>query len=85
MTETVLNTMSALKLHGMQRTYQLMLEKLGHHDMSHDEVINTLVQSEWEYRENKKINRNMRQAKFRYGASIEEIDFTASRGLDKTT
>ena len=85
MTETVLNTMSALKLHGMQRTYQLMLEKLGHHDMSHDEVINTLVQSEWEYRENKKININMRQAKLRYGASIEEIDFTASRGLDKTT
>lgn len=84
MSPTILNTMSKLKLHGMMRSYQAMVDTLQHHDLSHDELLNTLVQSEWEYRENKKVDRHLRQARFRYGASIEEIDFTSARGLDKT-
>jgi DNA replication protein DnaC len=73
-----------MKLLGMLRMYQTMLDSRQHHDLTQDEFINTLIQSEWEYRENKKINRHLRLAKFRYGASVEEINFTASRGLDKT-
>jgi DNA replication protein DnaC len=84
MSSTILNKMSHLKLHGMLRTYQTMLDSRQHHDLTHDELINTLIQSEWEDRQNKKINRHLRLAKFRYGASVEEINFTASRGLDKT-
>lgn len=84
MASTVLNKMSHLKLHGMLRTYQSMIDNRQHHDMTHDDFINTLIQSEWEDRENKKINRHLRLAKFRYAASIEEINFTSSRGLDKT-
>lgn len=68
----------------MLRTYQSMIDNRQHHDMTHDDFINTLIQSEWEDRENKKINRHLRLAKFRYAASIEEINFTSSRGLDKT-
>jgi DNA replication protein DnaC len=73
-----------MKLHGMLRSYQTMLDSNQHHDMTHDELINILIQSEWEERENKKISRHLRLAKFRYGASIEEINFTTTRGLDKT-
>ena len=61
-----------------------MLGSHLHNDLTHDEVIETLVQAEWEDRENKKIDRHLRLAKFRYGACIEEINFTARRGLDKT-
>jgi len=84
MQATILNTMASLKLHGMRHTYEALLNQLGHHDMTHDELISTLVQSEWEYRENKKVHRHLRLARFRYEASIEEIDFSANRGLDKT-
>lgn len=84
MSSTVLNKMSHMKLLGMLRSYQAMLDSRQHHDLTHDEFFNTLIQSEWEYRENKKINRNLRQAKFRYTAGIEELNFTAERGLDKT-
>jgi hypothetical protein len=62
MSSTILNKMSNLKLHGMLRTYQAMLDSLQHHDLTHDEFINTLIQSEWEDRENKKINRHLRLA-----------------------
>ena len=84
MNSTVLNKMSHMKLHGMLRSYQAMLDSNQHHDLTHDELINILIQSEWEDRENKKIGRHLRLAKFRYGATIEEINFTKSRGLDKT-
>jgi len=72
-----------MKLLGMLRSYQSMLSNRMHDDLTHDEEIDTLVQSEWEDRENKKINGHLRRARFRYPASIEEIDFTARRGLDK--
>lgn len=84
MSSTIQNKMSHMKLLGMLRMYQTMLDSRQHHDLTQDEFINTLIQSEWEYRENKKIGRHLRLAKFRYGASVEEINFTASRGLDKT-
>ena len=61
-----------------------MLDSRQHHDLTHDEAINILIQSEWEDRENKKINRHTRLARFRYTASVEELNFTSSRGLDKT-
>jgi hypothetical protein len=48
MTSTVLNKMAEMKLNGMLRTYQTMLDSNQHHDLTHDELINTLIQSEWE-------------------------------------
>lgn len=83
MSSTTLNKLSHMKMLGMLRSYQSMLSNRMHDDLTHDEVIDTLVQAEWEDRENKKINRHLRRARFRYAASIEEIDFTARRGLDK--
>src|SRR6187551_2575875 len=84
MNATIQNKMSHMKLHGMLRSYQTMLDSNQHHSLTNDELINILIQSEWEERENKKISRHLRLAKFRYGASIEEINFATTRGLDKT-
>ncbi len=84
MNAIILNKMNHMKLHGMLRSYQAMLESSQHHDLTHDELINILIQSEWDDRENKKVSRNLKMARFRYGATIEEINFVASRGLDKT-
>lgn len=79
----ILNQMSQMKFYGMQQTYQTLLESNQHHTLTNDELVSMLIQSEWEDRENRKINRYLRSARFRYQASIEEVDFTASRGLDK--
>ncbi|RLA56126.1 MAG: ATP-binding protein [Gammaproteobacteria bacterium] len=68
----------------MQQAYQTLLDTNQHHSLTNDEIINMLIQAEWEDRENRKINRYLKAARFRYGASIEEVDFTARRGLDKT-
>src|SRR5436305_132628 len=84
MTATTLNTMAQLKLSGMLRTYKIMIETNQHHDLTSDELLAQLVQAEWEEREGQKITRHLRLARFRYSASLEELNFTAQRGLDKT-
>ena len=48
-----------------------------------DEYLALLTDHEWENRQNQKIERLIKQANFGQKASIVEIDFGASRNLDK--
>lgn len=84
MNSTLLNQMSQMKFYGMQQAYQTLLDSKQHHSLTNDEVISILIQAEWEDRENRKVNRYLKAARFRYLASIEEVNLTATRGLDKT-
>lgn len=83
MNDASLQKMNQLKLFGMHRAYQSLLETNGARQLTSDELVNLLVLSEWEDRENRKINRSLRNARFRYQASLEEVDFTSQRNLDK--
>jgi DNA replication protein DnaC len=83
MQETIKQKLNQLKLYGMYHTYINLLEKNQCHTVTNDELLNLLVQSEWEERENRKISRYLKNAQFRYPASIEEIDFIKNRNLDK--
>jgi len=84
MTQSIaLNQMSKMKFHGMMEAYKTILDSNRHHDLNPEELINHLLQAEWEERENSKISRLFRTAKFRYSATIEELEFSQTRGLDK--
>jgi len=83
MNENSLSKMHQLKLYGMQRAFESLIETRTYQQLTHDEYINMLVQAEWEDRENRRIGRSLRTARFRYHASIEEIDFIQNRNLDK--
>src|SRR5690606_41356890 len=80
---TALNQMSKMKFHGMMEAYKTILDSNRHHDLDPGELIDHLLQAEWEERENSKINRLFRTAKFRYSATVEELDVSQARGLDK--
>ena len=83
MNEITLNKMSKMKLFGMQNSFKTIIETGKNLSFTNDELISTLIQSEWEDRENRRINRYLKTARFRYQASIEEIDFSTQRNLDK--
>lgn len=48
-----------------------------------DEYLSLLVEHEWENRQNLKINRLLQQAYFKQTASIADINYAASRNLEK--
>jgi len=46
-------------------------------------MVGFLVESEWDERHNRKIDRGLKNAKFRYKANIEDLIFDQKRNLDK--
>lgn len=84
MEEVIKHKMSQMKLYGMQQAYQTLLETGQHQVLTNDEAISLLIQSEWEERQTRKVDRYLLNARFRYQASLEELDFNSNRSLDKT-
>lgn len=83
MTQETLDKIKKLKLTGMTRAYQTSLENDKLAQLSADELITMLVEAEWDDRLNRNIERRLRNAKFRYQSSIENIDYDADRNLDR--
>jgi len=83
MTQETLEKIKKLKLLGMARAYQTSLENDKLQQLSADELITMMVEAEWDDRLNRNIERRLRNAKFRYQSSIENIDFGADRNLDR--
>jgi DNA replication protein DnaC len=48
-----------------------------------DEYLALLTDHEWESRQNQKTDRLLKQAAFRQKASVEDVDFSSARNLDK--
>jgi DNA replication protein DnaC len=83
MTQETLEKIKKLKLSGMARAYQTSLENNILSKLSADELITMMVEAEWDDRLNRNIERRLRNAKFRYQSSIENIDYEADRNLDR--
>ncbi len=72
-----------MRLSGFSRVYREMQESGMNKDFTIDEVIAHLVQAEWDDRYNRRLDRLIKNAKFRYQASVEQVDYIAKRSLDK--
>jgi DNA replication protein DnaC len=75
--------MKEMKFYGMLRAFQTSLESGKLNDLTSDEMVALLINEEWDDRYNRKIARSMKNAKFRYSASIEQMHFDISRNMDK--
>ena len=84
MTQTVtMQKLEEMKFTGFARAYREIIEARVNKEFTTDELISHLVQAEWDDRYNRKLQRLITNARFRYRASFEEVDFSAKRNLDK--
>jgi len=83
MNETTLEKMKSLKFYGMVRAFTSSLEDGRMSTMTADEMISFLTSSDWDDRNNRRIERYIRNAKFRYNASIEKLYLGPERNLEK--
>lgn len=83
MNQQTLARMSQMKLLGMHAAFKTSMESFKSEDMTNDQFVAWLIENEWDDRSNRLIQRLQRQASFRYRATLEEIDYTISRGLDR--
>ncbi len=83
MNEIILQKMKQMKLHGMAAAFRTSLENGGQVQMTTDEMVSFLIEAEWDDRNNRRIERRIRTARFRYKANVEQIDFKIDRNLDR--
>ncbi|MEI7503867.1 MAG: IS21-like element helper ATPase IstB [Paludibacter sp.] len=74
----------SLRLNGMNRTWQALVETRRSHELTLAEGLEILLQAEVEDRTNKRFERLVKEAKFRYQASIEELIYDVARGFDRS-
>ena len=82
--QPTLEKLETMHLHGMAEAFRGQAQQTGLADLSFDERLAMLVDQEWIWRQNRALARRLTQAKFRYRASVEDIDFRLARGLDRS-
>ena len=83
MNNRTLEKLRQMRLYGMHDAFKTSLENTLKEQMTQDQFIFHLVSSEWDNRRNRAIERAIKAANFRYNASLEDIDYTFERGLDR--
>jgi len=83
MNQTTLEKMKTMKFYGMARAFTTSMEDGRLANMTSDEMLSFLIDSEWDDRQNRKVERYIRNARFRYNASIENIYFGPERNMEK--
>jgi DNA replication protein DnaC len=79
---TIENQFKQLRLQGMYITWKALMETRQHHELSFVEGLEVLLQAESQDRTNRRFERLTKTARFRYQASIEELNFNTSRGIN---
>ena len=83
MNEQTLQKMKQMKFYGMAMAFRTSMENGNMSQLTSDEMISMLIDSEWDDRNNRKIERQVHNARFRYKANMEQLHFDIDRNLDK--
>lgn len=81
---TIEDQLSNLRFHGMYARWKAMVETREHHGLSLSEGLQVLLRAEEQDRANRRFERLVRMAQFRYQASIEELNLENSRGINRS-
>lgn len=83
LTQATLDKMNQMKLFGMADCFGQQLGKSQYAELSFEERVGLMIDTEWTVREQRKLSRRLQAAKLRYAASVENLDFQAPRGLHR--
>ena len=75
--------LSDLRLTGMLTQLHARLKQSQDEKLSHEDCLNLLLQDEADHRKNSRIYRLLRLASFKQQVSLEGVDYSLARGIDK--
>jgi DNA replication protein DnaC len=82
---TIINKINDLKYDGLKTAYLRQIEDTSYNKLSFDERLYNLLESQEIFLHNKRISMNFRLSKIKdKQASIEDIDYSVKRKIDKT-
>ena len=83
LTQQTLQTLRDLRLTGMADAYEAQLHDPKVNALSFDERLGLLADQEWSRRQSRRLTQRLKDAKLPLAATIEDIDYTTARGLDR--
>ena len=83
MNQETLEKICQMRLQGMYNAFKTSMESFKTESMTTDQFVAWLVSNEWDDRCNRMIERLIKQASFRYKASLEEVDYSLKRGFER--
>lgn len=82
--QPTVDKMQAMKMSAMVEALEEQLSSGSYAELSFEERLGMLIDAEYAAREQRKLTRRLQRAKLRHAsACIEDVDFKASRGLDR--
>jgi DNA replication protein DnaC len=82
--QPMIEKLLAMRLHGMADALKAQEQDQTMRELSFLERLALLVDQQWNWRENQALERRLKAAKLRGNTCVEDIDYRASRGLDKS-
>jgi DNA replication protein DnaC len=82
--QPMMEKLLGMRLHGMVEALKMQAQDREINDLSFLDRLSLLVDQQWSWRENQALERRLKVAKLRGPACVEDIDFRAARGLDKS-
>ncbi len=82
--EPMMEKLLAMRLHGMADALKMQQQDPTAGELSFLDRLAMLIDQQWHWRQNQALARRLQAAKLRGNACIEEVDYRASRGLDKS-
>jgi DNA replication protein DnaC len=82
--QPTLEKLEAMRLHGMAQAWRELAKSEQAAELSFEERMALLVDRQFAWRQNEAFEARLRRAKLRGNACVEDVDYRAARGLDKT-
>lgn len=82
--EQTIEKLYDMKLNGMADAFKEYRQQPSYHDLPFEEHFALLVDRQWTWKENRRMQRLLKSARLKINACIEDIDFRTPRGLDKS-
>lgn len=82
--QQTIEKLSALKLNGMADNFILQLQQPQMNDLSFEDRFAMIVDAQWNWKENNRIKRYLKEARLKLQACAEDIDYKTQRGIDQS-
>jgi DNA replication protein DnaC len=82
--EQTMTKLHAMKLNGLADAYEEQRQQPRMADLSFDERFGLLIDRQWRCREERSLTMRLQNAKFKFQACIEDVDYRAARCLKRS-
>ena len=83
LTQPTIEKLIAMRLRGMAEAFREQQESADSQRLNFEERLGLLIDRQWSWRENRALERRLRNGRLQGPACLEDIDYRTARGLDR--